>query len=102
MPSSSQIKNLPPKYFTRDEKQDCFNAMSAKEARMATRQAKERGESFIVKIQKYGNVNHTPQNPVWKIPGFCYLECINLALERNHYWPANPTVYTFANFGKKY
>ena len=46
--------------------------------------------------------NHSPENPVWKIPGFCYLECINLALERNHYWPANPTVYTFANFGEKY
>ena len=102
MLSSSQIKNLPPKYFTRDMKQDCFTAMSAKEERMATRKAKERGESFIVKIQKYGNVNHTPQNPVWKIPGFCYLECINLALERDHYWPANPTVFTFANFGEKF
>ena len=70
MPSSSKIKNLPPKYFTRDEKQECFNTMSAKETRMATRKAKERGESFIVKIEKYGNVNHTPQNPVWEIPGF--------------------------------
>ena len=69
---------------------------------MAVFKAKQRGESFIVKIEKYGNVNHSPQNPVWEIPGFCYLECINLALERNHYWPANPTVYTFANFGKKY
>ena len=39
---------------------------------------------------------------VWEIPGFCYLECVNLALERRHYWPANPTVYTFANFGDKY
>ena len=37
-----------------------------------------------------------------KIPGFCYLECINFALEREHFWPANPTVYTFANFGQKY
>ena len=56
---------------------------------MAAFKAKQRGESFIVKIEKYGNVNHSPQNPVWEIPGFCYLECINLALERNHYWPAN-------------
>ena len=69
---------------------------------MAAFKAKQRGASFIVKIEKYGNVNHSPQNPVWEIPGFCYLECINLALERNHYWPANPTVYTFANFGEKY
>ena len=32
MPSSSKIKNLGPKYFTRDEKQECFNNLSAKEA----------------------------------------------------------------------
>ena len=32
MLSSSKIKNLGPKYFTRDEKQECFNTMSAKEA----------------------------------------------------------------------
>ena len=102
MPSSSQIKNLSPKYFTRDKKQDCFTGTSAKEERMAAQKIKERGESFIVRIQKYGNVNHSPENPVWKIPGFCYLECINLALERGHYWPANPTVFTFANFGEKY
>ena len=66
------------------------------------RKIKECGESFIVKIEKYGNVNHSPENPVWKIPRFCYLECINLALERGHFWPANPTVYTFTNFGQKY
>ena len=42
-------------------------------------------------------MNHSPENPVWKIPGFCYLE-----VNRNHFWPANPTVYTFAQFGQKY
>ena len=39
---------------------------------------------------------------MWKIPGFCYLECINIALERGHFWPANSSVYLFANFGQKY
>ena len=52
MPSSSKIKNLGPKYFTRDEKQQCFNTMSQKETRMATFKAKQRRESFIVKIEK--------------------------------------------------
>ena len=102
MPYSSQIKNLEPKYFTVEKKHDCFTGTSAKEDRIAAQRIKERGESFIIKIQKYGNVNHSPENPVWKIPGFCYLECINLALERGHYWPANPTVFTFTNFGQKY
>ena len=109
MPSSSQIKDLEPKYFNRDplhfhekKKRHCFHGTAAKEDRIAARKVKERGESFLIKIEKYGNVNHSPENPVWKIPGFCYLECINLALERGHFWPANPTVYTFANFGQKY
>ena len=109
MLSSSQIKDLEPKYFNRDlyhfhgkKKCNCFHGTSAKEDRIATQKIKEHRESFIVKIEKYGNVNHSPENPVWKIPGFCYLECINLALERGHFWPANPTVYTFANFGQKY
>ena len=31
MPSSSQVKGLTPKYFTRDKKQDCFTGTSAKE-----------------------------------------------------------------------
>ena len=109
MPSSSQIKNLGPKIINADpynfhghKKRDCFHGTSAKEDRIAVRKNKERSESFIVKIEKYGNVNHNPENPVWRIPGFCYLECINLALERGHFWPANPTVYLFANFGQKY
>ena len=109
MLSSSQIKDLEPKYFKRDpyhfhgkKKHDCFHGTSAKEDGIAMRKNKEHRESFIVKIEKYRNVNHTRQNPVWEIPGFCYLECINLTLERNHYWPTNPTVYTFANFGEKY
>ena len=109
MPSSSQIKSLGPKTFNADpfnfhgkKKHDCFHGTLAKEDRIATRKIKECRESFIVKIEKYGNVNHSPENPVWKIPGFRYLECINLALERGHFWPANPTVYTFTNFGQKY
>ena len=108
MLSSSKIKGLPPKVFNAEPfnfhktRHNCFIGTSAKEDRQAMRKNKERGESFIVKIEKYGNVNHSPENPVWKIPGFCYLECINLALERGYFWPANPTVYTFANFGRKY
>ena len=108
MLSSSKIKGLPPKVFNAEPfnfhktRHNCFIGTSAKEDRQAMRKNKERGESFIVKIEKYGNVNHSPENPVWKIPGFCYLECIILALERGHFWPANPTVYTFANFGQKY
>ena len=109
MPSSSQIKNLGPKIINADpynfhghKKHNCFHGTSAKEDRIAARKNKECGESFIVKIEKYRNVNHSPENLVWKIPGFCYLECINLALERGHFWPANPTVYTFTNFRQKY
>ena len=109
MPSSSQIKSLGPKTFDADpfnfhgkKKRDCFHGTSAKEDRIAAQKIKECGESFIVKIEKYRNVNHSPENLVWKIPRFCYLECINLALERGHFWPANPTVYLFANFGQKY
>ena len=112
MPSSSQIKALGPKVETIEKKfeanfhgfhrgkiHDCFHGTSAKEDRIAANVKKACGESFIVKIEKYGNVNHSLENPVWKIPRFCYLECINLALDRGHFWPANPTVYTFSNFG---
>ena len=109
MLSSSQIKSLGPKTFNADpfnfhgkKKCDCFHGTSVKEDRIAMRRIKECGESFIVKIEKYRNINHSPENLVWKIPGFCYLECINLALERGHFWPTNPTVYTFANFGQKF
>ena len=115
MLSSSQIKKLGPKVepikkrFKADfhglhggKIHDCFNGTSAKEDRIAARSIKTHRESFIVKIEKYRNVNHTPENPVWKIPGFCYLECINLALDRGHFWPTNPTVYTFADFGRKF
>ena len=98
----SQTFNADPYNFHGKKKCDCFHGTSAKEDRIAMRKIKEHGESFIVKIEKYRNVNHSPENPVWKIPGFCYLECINLALERGHFWPANPTVYLFANFGQKY
>ena len=117
MPSSSQIKGLGPKVepkkkrfeadfhefgFHGAKKHDCFHGTLAKEDRITPRSKKVCGESFIIKIEKYGNVNHSPENLVWKIPGFCYLECINLSLDRGHFWPANPTVYTFANFGRKF
>ena len=103
MPSSSQIKKLgKPEPIYADKLRDAFRATASKEERIAARETKLQGDSFIVRIQKYGNVNHSLENPVWKIPGFCYLEVMNLALDRNHFWPANPTVYTLAQFVQKY
>ena len=69
MPSSSQIKALGPKVETIEKKfevnfhgfhrgkiHDCFHGTSAKEDRIAANVKKACGESFIVKIEKYGNV----------------------------------------------
>ena len=98
MPSSSQIKGLGPKVepikkrfeasfhdFHGGKICDCFHGTSAKEDRITANVKKACRESFIVKIEKYGNVNHSPENLVWKIPGFCYLECIDLALDRGNF-----------------
>ena len=74
MPSSSQIKKLgKPEPIYADKLRDAFRATASKEERIAARETKLQGDSFIVRIQKYGNVSHSLENPVWKIPGFCYL-----------------------------
>ena len=96
---STQIKKLRERIepIHTNKLRDCFKATTSREDRIAARKTKAQGDSFIVKIEKYRNVNHSLENPVWKIPGICYLEVINLTLERNHFWLANPTVYTFAH-----
>jgi hypothetical protein len=57
-----------------------------------------------VNLEKYGHVTHTPQNPVWEIPGFCYLAAINIAidLKPRQYWPANPTMSDLSHIEYKY
>jgi hypothetical protein len=69
---------------------------------MAERYAIQKGDSFIVNLQTLGNVNHSQQNPVWEIPGFCYLAAINIAIPCDKPWPANPTVQQMSRFGYKY
>ena len=69
MPSSSQIKKLSNRIepIHANKLRDCFKATASREDRITARETKAKGDSFIVKI-------HSPENPVWKIPGFCYLE----------------------------
>ena len=69
---------------------------------MAERFAIQKGDSFIVNLQTLGNINHSHQNPVWEIPGFCYLAAINIAIPSNKFWPINPTVQQMSRFGYKY
>jgi hypothetical protein len=73
-----------------------------REVHMAERAAIRKGYSFIVNLQTLGNVNHSRQNPVWEIPGFCYLAAINFAIPSEKWWPTNPTVYQLSKFGYKY
>jgi hypothetical protein len=82
----------------------CIKAqlLKQREVRMAERHAIQKGDSFIVNLQMLGNVNHSGQNPVWEIPGFCYLAAMNIAIPSNKFWPANPTVSQMSRFGYKY
>jgi hypothetical protein len=48
------------------------------------------------------NVEHSRQNLVWEIPGFCYLATINIAIPSDKFWPANPTVQQMSRFSYKY
>jgi hypothetical protein len=73
-----------------------------REVHMAERAAIQKGDSFIVNLETLGNVNHSCQNPVWEIPGFCYLAAINIAIPREKFWPANPTVYQLSKFSYEY
>jgi hypothetical protein len=47
-----------------------------KQTTLAQRKAVKRGRTFTVNIEKFGQVNHSPEYPVWEIPGFCYLAAI--------------------------
>jgi hypothetical protein len=75
-----------------------------REVRMAQRFADKKGSTFIVNLETYGSVKHSPQNLVWEIPGFCYLAAINITvdLKQRPFWPANPTVYELSQIGYKY
>jgi hypothetical protein len=69
---------------------------------MAERYAIQKGDSFTVNLQMWGHVKHTKQNPLWEVPGFCYLAAINIAIPCDKPWPANPTVQQMSRFGYKY
>jgi hypothetical protein len=71
---------------------------------MAQRFAENKGSTFIVNLETFGSVKHSPQNPVWEIPGFCYLAAINIAvhLKQRPFWPTNPMVYELSQIGYKY
>jgi hypothetical protein len=103
LPSSSNIKKknkVEPIYH--DAYKGTVVETIGREVRIAQRAAIKKGDSFIVNLQMLGNVNHSRQNPVWEIPGFCYLAAINFAIPSEKWWPTNPTVYQLSKFGYKY
>ena len=104
MPTSTQIKKLNERIPLIHENKicECFKGTGKRDDRIAQKETKVNIDSFIINIEKYGNVNHTPENPVWKIPRFCYLEVINYRVHHHTFWPANSTVFTLAQFRPKY
>jgi hypothetical protein len=103
LPSSSYIKKknqIAPIY---DDLHKCAIVETiGQEVHMAERYAIQKGDSFEVHLQTWGHVKHTKQNPLWEVPGFCYLAAINIAIPCNKPWPANPTVQQMSRFGYKY
>jgi hypothetical protein len=103
LPSSSYIKKknqIAPIY---DDSHKCAIVETiGREVCMAERYAIQKGDSFEVHLQMWGHVKHTKQNPLWEVPGFCYLAAINIAIPCNKPWPANPTVQQMSRFGYKY
>jgi hypothetical protein len=103
LPSSSYIKKknqIAPIY---DDSHKCAIVETiGREVRMAERYAIQKGDSFEVNLQTWGHVKHTKQNPLWEVPGFCYLAAINIAIPCDKLWPANPTVQQMSRFGYKY
>jgi hypothetical protein len=103
LPSSSYIKKknqIAPIY---DDSHKCAIVETiGREVRMAERYAIQKGDSFEVNLQTWGHIKHTKQNPLWEVPGFCYLAAINIAIPCNKPWPANPTVQQMSRFGYKY
>jgi hypothetical protein len=73
-----------------------------REVHMAERYAIQKGDCFKVNLQMLGNIEHSRPNPVWEIPGFCYLAAINIAIPSDKFWPANPTVQQMSRFSYKY
>jgi hypothetical protein len=105
LPSSSNVKLLnKDKPIYRKLYVDSVIDTINREVRTAERFAKEKGKTFTVNLEKYGRVTHTLQNPVWEIPGFCYLAAINIAidLKPRQYWPANPTMFDLSHIEHKY
>jgi hypothetical protein len=103
LPSSSYIKKknqIAPIY---DDSHKCAIVETiGREVQMAERYAIQKGDSFEVNLQAWGHVKHTKQNPLWEVPGFCYLAAINIAIPCDKPWPANPTVQQMSRFGYKY
>jgi hypothetical protein len=104
LPSSSKIKKknqVDPIY--NDAHKCAIIETIGREVRMAERYAIQKGDSFTVNLQMLGNITHSRQNPVWELPGFCYLATINIAIPSDKFWPANPTtVQQMSRFGYKY
>jgi hypothetical protein len=103
LPSSSNIKKknkVDPIY--NDAHKCAIVETIGREVRMAERYAIQKGDSFTVNLQTWGNVKHSQQNPLWEVPGFCYLAAINIAIPCDKPWPANPTVQQMSRFGYKY
>jgi hypothetical protein len=103
LPSSSNIKkkNQIAPIFNNAHKCAIVKTIG-REVRMAERYAIQKGDSFKVNLQTWGHVKHTKQNPLWEVPGFCYLAAINIAIPCDKPWPANPTVQQMSRFGYKY
>jgi hypothetical protein len=103
LPTSSYIKKknqIAPIY---DDSHKCAIVETiGREVRMAERYAIQKGDSFEVNLQMWGHVKHTKQNPLWEVPGFCYLAAINIAIPCDKPWPANPMVQQMSRFSYKY
>jgi hypothetical protein len=103
LPSSSYIKKKNQVAPIYDDSHKCAIVETiGREVCMAERYAIQKGDSFEVHLQTWGHVKHTKQNPLWEVPGFCYLAAINIAIPCDKPWPANPTVQQMSRFGYKY
>jgi hypothetical protein len=100
LPSSSNIKkkNQIAPIFN-DAHKCAIVETIGREVHMAERYAIQKGDSFEVNLQTWGHVKHTKQNPLWEVPGFCYLAAINIAIPCDKPWPTNPTVQQMSRFG---
>jgi hypothetical protein len=103
LPSSSNIKKKNQITPIHDDAHKCAIVETiGQEVRMAERYAIQKGDSFEVNLQTWGHVKHTKQNPLWEVPGFCYLAAINITIPCDKPWPTNPTVQQMSRFSYKY